>query len=224
MPLRVIAWINDTELAHKFLELARILGIRVEIPRLLVSICQDSNSLVVTDDVEIAAEMDKNRKCRVVLLRARDTLSNLITAVSEFIGTPSEIVVGVDLGKEKLAYVVIVAGIVIDYGICINCIKEFAKRICRLKNHKIFVGIGYTMSVSDNALRLYELLRECGINVSIVDERKSNKTILMGLRGSEMLRKTDLRAAAIVALRSRSGKYAPISLISRRVDERCQRP
>ena len=202
MPLRVIAWINDIELAHKFLELARILGIRAEIPRLPISICQDSSSLVVTDDAEIAAKID--RKCKVLLLRAKDTLSNLITVVSELAGTPSEIVVGVDLGKDKLAYVVIVAGIIIDYGICVNCIKEFAKRICQLKHHKVFVGVGYTASVSDNALRLYELLRKCGINVSIVDERKSNKTILMGLRGSEALRKTDLRAAAIVALRSRS--------------------
>jgi len=204
MPLRVIAWINDTELAHKFLELARILGIRVEIPRSPLYMCRDPGSLIITDDKEMAAKID--RGCRVLFLRASDILSNLIIAVSELAGTPSEIVVGVDLGKEKLAYVVIVAGIVVDYGMCVNCIEEFAKRICRLRHYRVFVGIGYTASVSDNALRLHELLRECGISVSMVDERKSNKTMLMGLRGSDVLRKTDLRAAAIVALRSRSWK------------------
>ncbi len=204
MPLRVIAWINDTVLAHKFLKLARMLSIRVEIPRTQLPKCSDSSSLVITDDREVALRI--NGKCRVFLIEDNDVLKSLIKLLSMLVGTLSEVIIGVDLGKEKLAYVVIAAGTVIDHGICVNCVEEFAERVCQLSSSSVFVGIGYTASVSENALKLYELLKRCGVNVSIVDERESNKTILMGLRGSEELRKTDLRAAAIVALRSRSWK------------------
>ncbi len=203
MTTNVIAWINNMELAHKFLELARIMGLNVKIPRSINIKC-DRNDIIITDDPGVFSSL--RRGCRIILIRNNDTLSSLIDIVSVLIGTPSEIVVGVDLGKNKLAYVVIAAGSVLDYGICINCIEDFVEKICRIGSRKVVVGIGYTDSVSRAAEKLYQLLHGCGVEAVIVNEEESNRTTLMGLRGSEQLRKTDLRAAAIVALRSRSWK------------------
>lgn len=203
MTAHIIAWINNTELAHKFLKLARIMGLDITIPRSINIRCRN-NDIIVTDDPDISSLFQSD--CNVLFVKNNDVLSSLINIVSFLVGTPSEIVIGVDLGKDKLAYVVIVAGSVLDYGICVNCIEEFVRRICRIRSERVFVGIGYTNSVSETAKKLYEMLTKCNVEVTIVDEEESNRTTLMGLRGSEQLRKTDLRAAAIVALRSRSWK------------------
>jgi len=197
MKTRIIAWITSAELAHKFLELARTLDIDVEVPRTPSISCED-NTIVVTDKCDIARD-----GCNVVCIEGHDVLESLLSVLSILITSPSEILVGVDLGKDKLAYVVMAAGSVIDYDVCTKCLDWFASRICRIASRNVFVGIGYTPAVALEALRLRDKLRACGVVAEIVDERESNRAPLLGLRGSNRLRKSDLRAAAIMALRSR---------------------
>ncbi|BEP18103.1 hypothetical protein PYJP_14550 [Pyrofollis japonicus] len=197
---QVVAWLRDSELAHKFLRLANALGLEIKKPRRLDGLC-DENTIVITDDDLLKETVSSH--CEILFIETSNKLKALIEVLQALKGPSSETVIGIDLGSNSLAYVVLAHGTVIDYGICSECLEKFALQVCSIKGYNVYVGIGSTPAVYDKAIELYERLKECGIKAVLVDERKSNKAILIGLKGTELLRKTDLRAAVAVALRSR---------------------
>jgi len=204
----IVIWISRPGLAGRLVELARLLGVSYSIPRTLAE-CRDS--LVITDTY--MAESIGSSCGRIVVVDEEGT--GVLTAILDFVkavrGRLYEAILGIDVGSSRLAYVLLSAGVILYSGFAPLDSHELLHSICMAaqRHGELAVAIGYSPAVSPYASMIAERLENCGVRVYIVDEYRSNKAPLLGIRGIEKLSSDDLRAAVVIALRAYMNGHKP---------------
>ena len=198
----MVIWTSQPGLAGRLVELARLLGVSYSIPYEQIE-CKD-NAIVVADPFTARSLGNVCHRTVVIDSQNGNVITYLLDVVKAIKGRIYEAIVGIDVGSSGLAYVLLSAGAILYSGFEPLDSHQLIDSICNAsrRHPELIVAIGSSPAVSNHALEIMEMLEACNARVYIVDEYRSNRAPLLGVKGIEKLGRDDLRAAVAIALRA----------------------
>jgi hypothetical protein len=118
-----------------------------------------------------------------------------------------EAVIGVDPGYAVTGYALLSGNTLIHGSVLSTREDDVSCFVCKVAEKapsNTVIGIGAAPAVVDYALSLADEIRDmCGLNAILVDEHGSNSELPLGLNGVTRYNSVHVRAAAVIALRTR---------------------
>ncbi|MEM4600996.1 MAG: hypothetical protein QXF63_04695 [Sulfolobales archaeon] len=194
----------DPRLSLELVALLRKYGLRFRIPMGLRDLCLN-HELLVTDNegLEYITKSKVSTELCVEVLNINNVEEIYSVLLPRILDTSSPISVGIDLGR-RIAYAVLAGRrlLTCDYVDRVEEIKNIIERLSSLKPRIILLGIGaeYLKELPAEISSIIESEKVAA--AYIIEEEKTNRSIIPRLAGVEVDKlPEDLKAAIAIAVR-----------------------